>query len=120
MSGGLQVSLQSAIDADNVTRAAQIIASRPGPDNAISADEIARKLGCSPSTVRNWPREICERFNVPVGYCEDGYYRICSEEQLERELAKFESQAQRARENIRARSKAYHGTTRVVYGSGGP
>lgn len=115
MSGGLQVSLESAVTVDNVTRAAEIIACRPGPENAISAKDLANRLGVSPSTVRNWPLEICNRFNVPVGYCDAGYYRIVDEDQLERETQKFVSQAQRARENIRARTKAYHGTSRVVY-----
>lgn len=120
MSGSVQVSLEAGAGVDNVRLAAELIANRPGPDNAISAEAIAGRVGVRPSTVRNWPKEICERYGVPVGYCEDGYFRICSEDQLARELEKFESQPDRARENIRARSEAYHGTTGVVYGSDGP
>ena len=120
MSGGVQMSLATATKRENIAFAAELIARRPGPENAISANDLADRLGVRPSTVRNWPLEICERFNVPVGYCEDGYYRICSEDQLENELGKFVSQAERAHENIRARSKAYHGKTHVVYGSSGP
>lgn len=118
MSGGLQVSLDTAAAGDNVARAARIIASRPGPENAISAEALAEQLDVSPSTVRNWPLQICREYNVPVGYCDAGYYRICSPDQLERETQKFVSQAERAHENIRARAKAYHGTSRVTYGGG--
>ena len=115
---GVQVSLESAVKVDNVARAAQIIANRPGPENAISAEEIGRLLGVSDSTVRNWPPEIRQSYNVPIGYCDEGYYRIVTEDEYLRERRKFESQAEKARENIEALDEAYYGTTGVTYGGG--
>lgn len=113
---GVQMTLPATGDTSNVRQAAELIANRPGPENAISAEAIAERVGVSPSTVRNWPKQICEEYLVPVGYCEAGYYRITSEAELARELEKFESQAERARENIRARRRAFNGTTEVTYG----
>lgn len=115
---GVQVSLESAVKVDNVARAAQMVASRPGPEKAISAEEIADRLGVSKSTVRNWPPEIRQSYNVPIGYCEGGYFRIVTEDEYLRERRKFESQAETARENIEALDEAYNGTTPVTYGGG--
>lgn len=113
---GVQMTLPASGDASNVRQAAELIANRPGTENAISAEAIAERVGVAKSTVRNWPKQICEEYLVPVGYCEDGYYRITSEDELARELEKFESQAERARENIDVRLAAFHGTTDVTYG----
>lgn len=90
-----------------------------GMDNAISAKELAERVGTHPSTVRNWIEDLRQQ-GWPIGSKNGaGYFLIGSDDEFRRVMASWEERRQSAAETMQALAAAYYGQSkRLYYGSG--
>lgn len=90
-----------------------------GMDNAISAKQLAERVGTHPSTVRNWIEELRQQ-GWPIGSKNGvGYFLISSDEEFRAVMASWEDRRQSAAETMEHLASAYYGQgKRFYYGSG--
>jgi len=76
---------------------AWLLSRRKGKDAAISSTGLGDAVGLSGSSVRDIITELRIE-GVPIGSCQQGYYRIVSDDDFRKHMERFEGQKRKARE----------------------
>lgn len=90
-----------------------ILTQRKGPEAAISSKELANRTPLKATTVRDLIPQIIEEYKIPIASSPDGYYRIADDEQFIKEMERYESQRQSARNRMRWLAQAFYGEREV-------
>ena len=107
-------------DFGHLARTIRVLQNHVGMDNAISAKQLADRLGSNPSTVRNWIEDLRQQ-GWPIGSKNGyGYFLIDSDDEFRDVMASMEHRRRSAAETMEALASAYYGQGQpLYYGLGG-